>query len=988
MNKKFLSAILFGALMVTSTGTFVSCKDYDDDIDSINKELTDIKSQIAALQAKVDAGKWITSVSSTANGVSITLNDGQTLTIANGKDGQNGAQGAAGKDGSVVEVKEGVLYINGEATEIKVAEEAPAALPCVKVEEGELMVLGAEGEYVATGIKAGSVTAAKTNGVWTITIDGETIVVPGSAALTSIAIQTENKALDYNYGVVKEAVEWGWNKEETLPAGFYSRLSKDVDVLLNPADADGTAFTYTFKNSKGEAADVTFFGEARPSTAVLKKSRATSANGLWTLPAAVTENDATKITELRNELYLNFKENDGNSYYMTLEATDGLGNVAVRSDYDYTISLSKATATVEIDAPKYCLVGQTYYPVLEGAVYDYKIRLSQEAANLRLAKVFGVEITADGKGFYATNETALYNPIKFDVAYVTIGGIANNSKEFSVYFTNEMAVTEKMQAEALYDNFNAVLANNAYNHATAPNQAPGEVKDLLNNETDKVFKYTYTFDLTEQYNNLSDDAKLLWNQSIADQGKYVKGMLIGGESATGENYNALNRNGQLLNNIKWSINKSSAATDANLLTVRFYVSENWAQPEDSEVTADSWVTYSNFQLKTAYQLILTVKDPENTDVEVASIELPFEFKEPEIDVVGVERNNEGSFTKWASDTGTGGHHCDVLYMFGAYDATKFYLPMYDAFNVWTKAPYAAKNLNANAEYYTLRNADLSNFEGQSDGEIKLSEVNYWGSWSDYKTWANISWNRIQNAITAQSNPEATSHDKEASTYVDIAYDFYGVYPATKEQLGYYGVTNNYKAGFRLVFASTIQKSTITMDEAVYSAAAGSNSLFISNDDITATTMLGGDFVLFDGVAGKKAVDRAVLNDARGFNEAQRPFVSPSNYEISAKYANGDEDDVIDVDYRTNGAWNAPANGKQNASVNVPDNKGVQVFLMPATDEVPETAVGANDGIAAQNAGLYIVLGKQIEDNQPIELTIRVKDTMGFYNEFKVVVKKL
>ena len=36
MNKKFLSAILFGALMVTSTGTFVSCKDYDDDIDSVS----------------------------------------------------------------------------------------------------------------------------------------------------------------------------------------------------------------------------------------------------------------------------------------------------------------------------------------------------------------------------------------------------------------------------------------------------------------------------------------------------------------------------------------------------------------------------------------------------------------------------------------------------------------------------------------------------------------------------------------------------------------------------------------------------------------------------------------------------------------------------------------------------------------------------------------------------------------------------------------
>ena len=39
MNKKFLSAILFGALMVSSTGTFVSCKDYDDDIDNLQGQI-------------------------------------------------------------------------------------------------------------------------------------------------------------------------------------------------------------------------------------------------------------------------------------------------------------------------------------------------------------------------------------------------------------------------------------------------------------------------------------------------------------------------------------------------------------------------------------------------------------------------------------------------------------------------------------------------------------------------------------------------------------------------------------------------------------------------------------------------------------------------------------------------------------------------------------------------------------------------------------
>ena len=40
MNKKFLSAILFGALMVSSTGTFVSCKDYDDDIENLQGQIT------------------------------------------------------------------------------------------------------------------------------------------------------------------------------------------------------------------------------------------------------------------------------------------------------------------------------------------------------------------------------------------------------------------------------------------------------------------------------------------------------------------------------------------------------------------------------------------------------------------------------------------------------------------------------------------------------------------------------------------------------------------------------------------------------------------------------------------------------------------------------------------------------------------------------------------------------------------------------------
>ena len=73
MNKKFLSAILFGALMVTSTGTFVSCKDYDDDIENLQGQISnlatksDVEAKLAQLQAALEAAK----AESTANAADI-----------------------------------------------------------------------------------------------------------------------------------------------------------------------------------------------------------------------------------------------------------------------------------------------------------------------------------------------------------------------------------------------------------------------------------------------------------------------------------------------------------------------------------------------------------------------------------------------------------------------------------------------------------------------------------------------------------------------------------------------------------------------------------------------------------------------------------------------------------------------------------------------------------------------------------------------------
>jgi len=47
MNKKFLNAVLFGALLASSTGTFTSCKDYDDDINGLSERVDAVEKNIS-----------------------------------------------------------------------------------------------------------------------------------------------------------------------------------------------------------------------------------------------------------------------------------------------------------------------------------------------------------------------------------------------------------------------------------------------------------------------------------------------------------------------------------------------------------------------------------------------------------------------------------------------------------------------------------------------------------------------------------------------------------------------------------------------------------------------------------------------------------------------------------------------------------------------------------------------------------------------------
>ena len=250
MNKKFLSAILFGALMVSSTGTFVSCKDYDDDIDNLQGQITANADAIKALQDLVGSGKYVTSVAKTADGhgITFTFNQGDPVTIT--LDDETGS-------GDVVKVVDGILYINDEPQELKVA--TSETKPSIIMQDGVWAVLQEDGTYKSTGVPVSgvSVVGSEADG-FTLTIfdkDGnkQEVKVPSAAALITSIILKDSQT---KFTVSKATFNIGskeWKGERELPADksvIYS--SSEIDVRINPVDAPATEAKYYLTNTKNK----------------------------------------------------------------------------------------------------------------------------------------------------------------------------------------------------------------------------------------------------------------------------------------------------------------------------------------------------------------------------------------------------------------------------------------------------------------------------------------------------------------------------------------------------------------------------------------------------------------------------------------------------------------------------------------------------------------------------------------------------------------
>ena len=284
MNKKFLSAILFGALMVTSTGTFVSCKDYDDDIDEINGKIDKIETTLSELESKI-GDKGVTSVTFDEKTSVLTVVDGtgshtytikttapsveKTVVTVDGKDLKVDGK-VIGQLGDTVEVKDNELYVNGKATGIKVGKYA-------------ILENDADGMYTITLPDAnGEMKTIKlpkaTSGMMNVTANEATFTAKSIASSAPDGIA---------WGKAPGAITWKGAKGNIAKGQLLLGRYTEGEVTVVPSSYNLGAQTLKLVASDGSVAPVTVTATANND--LIYGDRAASANGNWTVAITMDE---------------------------------------------------------------------------------------------------------------------------------------------------------------------------------------------------------------------------------------------------------------------------------------------------------------------------------------------------------------------------------------------------------------------------------------------------------------------------------------------------------------------------------------------------------------------------------------------------------------------------------------------------------------------------------------------------------------------------
>ena len=563
--------------MVTSTGTFVSCKDYDDEIDEINATLNDLKSQIAALQTKVDNGDYVTGITKTADGkgMTFTFSKGSPVTVTlDVKDGEAGTPGAPGKDAQQVTVDEktGELKIDGEGTGIFPAKDAAKAP--VKAEGGYWYTLNEKGEYENTNIPVSGITVTGSDLTgYTLTVysaDGEKVIKLPTAAssLTSVSVEpgsssyvlfteyaspavTTEKGKGVKWGVASKAIDWKGPKgniaKDQLLVGQIS--TQKVKVL--PATYLLGEQTLSLVATDGSVAPVTVTATANTQDNAEHTGGRAIKTGDWVL--SITPNSAVSGDNIGSAFT---SDNKNLKYALAV-------NSNIMTDYVFVIDTqtneesdlnSAITANItnlylgdkNISSTNKLKVGENTLTYKDAMVYDSY--LSFEGTNIALAKTLGV--TVNGMTVKVPATAANTNGLQVTIHVIDITGKATSQLQTLYFGTSEISSGDVI-AETVYkvmpsDRKNIVIKlgdvlasmsdidaekvknMNQLSIAVKDNKTTEFIADITTTSYGKTLKDNGV-DIKDSYNAINDDVRDLKYitisttniQSGAKAGKYT-----------------------------------------------------------------------------------------------------------------------------------------------------------------------------------------------------------------------------------------------------------------------------------------------------------------------------------------------------------------------------------------------------------------------------------------------------------------------------------
>ena len=471
MRKKYLSALLFGALLFASAGTFTSCKDYDDDINNLQEQINTIASSLNDLKTKVDAlGGYVENVTF-ADGVLSVTTGGNTVTY-NIPDKTGVNEVALALEGNNL-----VLTVDGNKQTIELPSQE---IPEIKVENGILYV--GDKEYPLTvdvdnnvQIVDDNIPGNETIGVQ---INGETVAFPKAFADVRISLEndedfyfTDAKFADSSNGdptgkqengihwtIASSDTKWDGPKGD-IKAGLVVGQVTAAEVSVRPINYDLAAASkagqLTLVSSKGEVAPVTVIATPGQKQGPLTNdSRAADVNfntvdqGDYVLTLQFDKFTDGKEAE---EIISKFANEDQTANIKYALALNGV----VVTDYRFIIDTQlKADAQPSCETPegsKFVIGGlgewdssnkvlsdvpadKLYHRMsyLDGRIYDMKVAIN--AKDVADAEVYGVEISEDGTSIMA-GSNAVGRTFALDVTLIDINGNISKTETINIKFT-------------------------------------------------------------------------------------------------------------------------------------------------------------------------------------------------------------------------------------------------------------------------------------------------------------------------------------------------------------------------------------------------------------------------------------------------------------------------------------------------------------------------------------------------------------------------